>query len=324
MRVVRVGGRARRGARGGAPRGAGRVRRRPRLPRALPRAAAARRDPAARRRARHRPLARRARLLGAAPPPEGARGVAVARARRRTCARAMSDAAVRFATRDRLRRRRHRRVRGRRPRLLLPRAERPHPGRASGDRGGHRHRPRAVAAAHRARRGARRPPRSRAATRSRCGSTPRTRARSCRRPAASSGCGSRAPSASTPGSPRATRSAPRYDPMIAKLIASGATRDEALDRLAAALAETEVTGRDDEPAVPALARRASRRCARATTTTAFLTEYPPLSAPPARAARAESGAAASGSTSHRPHRSRRPTSTQLHTLTAAPRAVTNS
>ena len=49
-------------------------------------------------------------------------------------------------------------------------------------------------------------------------------------------------SASTPASPKATRSAPRYDPMIAKLIAHGATRDEALDRLAAALAETEVGG----------------------------------------------------------------------------------
>src|SRR4051794_7185047 len=33
-----------------------------------------------------------------------------------------------------------------------------------------------------------------------------------------------------------------YDPMIAKLIASGETRDDALDRLAAALAETEVGG----------------------------------------------------------------------------------
>src|SRR5436305_7520276 len=33
-----------------------------------------------------------------------------------------------------------------------------------------------------------------------------------------------------------------YDPMIAKLIAAGETRDGALDRLGAALAETEVTG----------------------------------------------------------------------------------
>src|SRR5213078_2806005 len=33
-----------------------------------------------------------------------------------------------------------------------------------------------------------------------------------------------------------------YDPMIAKLIASGVTRDDALDRLASALADTEVAG----------------------------------------------------------------------------------
>ena len=48
-----------------------------RLLRALPRAAAPRRDPAPRRRARRRDRARRARVLGAAPPPEGARGVAL-------------------------------------------------------------------------------------------------------------------------------------------------------------------------------------------------------------------------------------------------------
>ena len=67
--------------RGGPPRGAGGVRRRPALLRALPRAAAPRRDPAPRRRARHGRRARRARVLGPAPPPEGARGVAVGRAR---------------------------------------------------------------------------------------------------------------------------------------------------------------------------------------------------------------------------------------------------
>ena len=39
-----------------------------------------------------------------------------------------------------------------------------------------------------------------------------------------------------------------YDPMIAKLIAHGETRDEALAHLRAALAETEVDGTDDEPA----------------------------------------------------------------------------
>ena len=53
-----------------------------------------------------------------------------------------------------------------------------------------------------------------------------------------------------------------YDPMIAKLIAYAATRTEAYDKLAAALRETEVERRDDEPAVPALARRAPTRASR--------------------------------------------------------------
>ena len=75
--------RARRRARRRAARGEGGVRRRPRVPRALSRAASPRRDPAARRRARHRARARGARLLRAAAPPEGARGIAVARTRRR-------------------------------------------------------------------------------------------------------------------------------------------------------------------------------------------------------------------------------------------------
>ena len=43
-------------------------------------------------------------------------------------------------------------------------------------------------------------------------------------------------------------------------------------------------GVDDEPAVPALARRASRRFRAGDTTTDFLTRYPPLSRPPARLA----------------------------------------
>jgi acetyl/propionyl-CoA carboxylase alpha subunit len=70
-----------------------------------------------------------------------------------------------------------------------------------------------------------------------------------------------------------------YDPMIAKLIAHGPTRDEALARLHDALAETEVAGVTtnlpflrwlvSHPAV--LERR---------TTTAFLTDYPPLSETP--------------------------------------------
>jgi acetyl/propionyl-CoA carboxylase alpha subunit len=72
-----------------------------------------------------------------------------------------------------------------------------------------------------------------------------------------------------------------YDPMIAKLIAHGPTRDEALLRLRDALAETEVRGLTTNLAflrwlVAHPAVRAGR------TTTAFLAEYPPLSAPPAR------------------------------------------
>ena len=49
-----------------------------------------------------------------------------------------------------------------------------------------------------------------------------------------------------------------YDPMIAKLIAHGPTRAEALARLGDALAETEVARRHDEPSLPPLARGAPR------------------------------------------------------------------
>ncbi len=72
-----------------------------------------------------------------------------------------------------------------------------------------------------------------------------------------------------------------YDPMIAKLVASAETRAEALDRLGAALAETEVEGITTN--LPFLRWLVSHPAVRAgTTTTAFLTEYPPLSAVPAR------------------------------------------
>ena len=72
-----------------------------------------------------------------------------------------------------------------------------------------------------------------------------------------------------------------YDPMIAKLIAGGATRDEALDRLAGALAETEVGGLTTNlPFLRWLVAHPVLRAGEATT--AFLTEYPPLSAPPPR------------------------------------------
>ena len=73
-----------------------------------------------------------------------------------------------------------------------------------------------------------------------------------------------------------------YDPMIAKLVAHAPTRDEALDRLATALRETEVDGVTTN--LPFLRWLVSHPLVRAgATTTAFLTENPPLSEPPPRA-----------------------------------------
>ena len=72
-----------------------------------------------------------------------------------------------------------------------------------------------------------------------------------------------------------------YDPLIAKLIAHGSTREDALNRLAAALAETEVGGVVTN--LPFLRWLVAHPALRAgETTTAFLTEHPPLSAPPLR------------------------------------------
>ncbi|HEY8627616.1 MAG TPA: biotin carboxylase N-terminal domain-containing protein [Gaiellaceae bacterium] len=74
-----------------------------------------------------------------------------------------------------------------------------------------------------------------------------------------------------------------YDPMIAKLIAAGSDRDEAIAKLTAALDETEVVGvTTNLPFLRWLVRHPAFRAGR--TTTAFLTEYPPLSAPPGRLA----------------------------------------
>jgi len=73
-----------------------------------------------------------------------------------------------------------------------------------------------------------------------------------------------------------------YDPMIAKLIAHAPTRGEALDRLARALAQTEVAGvTTNLPFLRWLVAHPLLRAGR--TTTAFLTENPPLSDAPARA-----------------------------------------
>ena len=72
-----------------------------------------------------------------------------------------------------------------------------------------------------------------------------------------------------------------YDPMIAKLIAHGPTREEALARLADALAETEVGGVTTN--LPFLRWLVTHPVVRAgEATTAFLTEHPPLSEPPLR------------------------------------------
>ena len=73
-----------------------------------------------------------------------------------------------------------------------------------------------------------------------------------------------------------------YDPMIAKLIASGDTRTEALDRLAHALREAEVGGvTTNLPFLRWLVTHPLVRAGRVTT--AFLTENPPLSEPPSAA-----------------------------------------
>jgi acetyl/propionyl-CoA carboxylase alpha subunit len=72
-----------------------------------------------------------------------------------------------------------------------------------------------------------------------------------------------------------------YDPMIAKLIAHGSTREEAFERLRGALQETEVEGVTTN--LPFLRWLVSHPVVRAgDTTTAFLVEHPPLSPPPLR------------------------------------------
>jgi acetyl/propionyl-CoA carboxylase alpha subunit len=71
-----------------------------------------------------------------------------------------------------------------------------------------------------------------------------------------------------------------YDPLVAKLIARGRHRDEALDRLASALADTEVDGVTTN--LPFLRWLVAHPVVRAgEATTAFLVEHPPLTPPPA-------------------------------------------
>jgi acetyl/propionyl-CoA carboxylase alpha subunit len=73
-----------------------------------------------------------------------------------------------------------------------------------------------------------------------------------------------------------------YDPMIAKLIAAGDTREEAFDLLTRALQETEIGGvTTNLPFLRWLVGHPLVRAGRVTT--AFLAENPPLSEPPAAA-----------------------------------------
>jgi 3-methylcrotonyl-CoA carboxylase alpha subunit len=70
-----------------------------------------------------------------------------------------------------------------------------------------------------------------------------------------------------------------YDPMIAKLVARGRDRSDALERLTTALAETEVDGVTTN--LPFLRWLVAHPVVRSgDATTAFLVEHPPLSLPP--------------------------------------------
>ena len=153
------------------------------------------------------------------------------------------------------------------------------------------------------------------AMRSRCASTPRTRAPSCRRPAASSGCGCRRRSASRPASTEGDEIGTGLRPDDREADRRAARRrDEALDRLAAALAETEVAGRHDEPPVPALARLASGAARRRDDDR--VPDRVPAALGAARApARARLARRRSGSTCRRRRCSRHPTSTRPQTTT---------
>ncbi len=318
-------GRARRGAcrrRNERPRS---VRRRNPLLRALPRAAAPRRGAAARGWSRDGRGGRRARLLGAAATPEGARGGAGSCARRRRCAHSCSDAAVAFGKAIGYRERRNGRVRPGRRRVLLPRAERAHPGRAPRDRSRHRPRPRRAPDPHR--RGRTRlqqlvtRPKG---TRSRFGFMPKIQGHSSLRLAASSGSGFQvttcylaleAPFASTSGVEEGDEVGLSYDPMIAKLIAHG--RDSRRGARTLSRRPRRDRGRR-------ASRRTSRSCAGSSRIRSFAQakrrphsspEHPPLS--PSRFSRrpAPVRARRGGSTSRTAAPRRHPTSTSRRTAT---------
>ena len=242
------------------------VRRRDHLHGAAGRGRPAHRGAGDRRPARQRVGAGRARLLGAAAQPEADRGVQLPRAEPRA-GRLAARVGQGAGQGRRLRQRGHRRVPlPARPRSCSPssrstpacRSSTPSPrrrpgldivklqihvaagGRLEGERAGRS-----------------------SATPSRPGSTPRTPSRSSRPPPAPSsscGCPPGRASASTPACPSATSSRPTYDSMIAKIIAWGRDRPEALARLRVAPARHHRRDprRDDDEVLPALPARPPR------------------------------------------------------------------
>ena len=205
---------------------------------------------------RRRRRSRRAGLLDSAPSSEAHRGVARRRPRPERLA---EDRRRRRRVRggDRLQGRRHGRVPGRRLRRLLPRAQRPDPGGASGHRGGDGARHRRAAAPGRRRRAGRARGRSPEVTRSRRASTPRTRSPSSPRPARSAGSSCLPAIRVDAGVEEGDEIGLSYDPLIAKLIAHGADRDDAIARLERRTRCDGRRWRHDQPPVPALARAPS-------------------------------------------------------------------
>ena len=198
----------------------------------------------------------RARLLGAAPPPEGdrvrARLVAAAGAARAAGRRRAEDRAPGRSYTQR----RHRRVPGRRGRrALLHRGQPAHPGRAHGHRGDHGARPGAGPDPDRAglpacpiRRSASaaRTRSSSAASRSRCASPPRIRATtSCPTPARSRSTARRSATGIRldDGSGYVgARVSPYYDSLLAKITASGLEWNYVRRKVIRALREFRIRG----------------------------------------------------------------------------------
>ena len=178
---------------------------------------------------------------------------------------ALGEAACRLLRVGRLRRRRHGRVAARADGAdLLPRGERAPAGRASGDGARHGHRSGALQLADRRRRARCRlrsmtwRPQGHAVEARLVAEDPTTG--SCPPPGRCCASTCRPACASTPAY-RAGQEVPTtFDGLLAKLVAHGADRTEALDRLAAALDETVVLGVPTNlPLLRALVRRSRRR-----------------------------------------------------------------